>query len=202
MADGSGVPPSSSSEPRAQHPRGWSATPKRTVVGKTPQERADELVAWLHEDRPTRPATLAEVLRRWARSTSLVPLVFGTGCCGADLDAALRLAGLPRPDAPAPHADLLLVTGAVTARQAPHLERLHVAMPAPTWVVAVGSCACAGPLHETYARSAPVDAVLPVDLYVPGCPPRPEAVLDGLLKLQTRIRSEPRARAVGADPIA
>lgn len=191
--------------PKRAETGAWSAEPKRTVVGKTPQARADELVAWLGADHPSDPPRLGDLLARWARATALVPIVFGSGCCGAELDAAGW--DLPPAGTALPEADLLLVTGAVTRRLVPHLERVVTGMASPHWVAAIGTCACSGGLHHPQADVVPLDAVLPVDLYVPGSPPRPEALQDALRKLRARIQAEPRRadapsrRAVEPDPI-
>jgi NADH-quinone oxidoreductase subunit B len=116
-----------------------------------------------------------------------------SGCCGAELAASwgprfdLDRLGVPLPVAAPQHADLLLVVGAISHRMAPLLEHVYHLMPEPRWVVAVGACACSGGPYENYATVQGVDRLVPVDVYIPGCPPRPEALLDGVAKLQERI---------------
>ena len=192
--------------PKRSESGAWREDPKRTVVGKTPQERADELVGWLRAGDDASEPGLGGLLAGWARANALVPIVFGTGCCGAELDALGW--DLPELGASPAAADLLLVTGAVTPRLVPHLERVVAVLARPHWVAAIGTCACSGGLHGARPDARPVDAVVPVDLYVPGSPPHPEALRDGLRKLRARIQAEPERgrtrpmRAVEPDPIA
>ena len=87
-------------------------------------------------------------------------------------------------------ADLLMVIGTVTMRQAPILKRVYDQMAEPKWVMAFGACTCSGGPYNNYAVVQGIDTLIPVDIYVPGCPPRPEAVLDGLIKLQARVQQE------------
>ncbi|NNL85760.1 MAG: NADH-quinone oxidoreductase subunit NuoB, partial [Myxococcales bacterium] len=142
-----------------------------------------------------------EWLVAWARKNSLTAIAFSGSCCGLELSAARgprfdleRLGvGLPLhapPFAPALQADLLLVAGTVTQRQVPILKRLYDEMPEPKWVMALGACGCSGGLYDNYAVAQGIDTILPVDVYVAGCPPSPEALLDGLLKLRARIQAE------------
>jgi NADH-quinone oxidoreductase subunit B len=133
----------------------------------------------------------------WARSHSLGVHPFVTSCCALDVDSLfgprfdLDRLGTGPPQPTSRQADLLLVAGPVTPRQAGALRRAYEQMAEPKWVMAVGSCACAGgSWEEGYASVAPVEEIIPVDVHVPGCPPRPEAILHGLLALQRRIRGE------------
>jgi NADH-quinone oxidoreductase subunit B len=157
--------------------------------------------------------TRVDALLRWSRRSSLVPWAFVSSCCSADMASAwgprfdVGRAGVSLPAASPEHADLLLVVGAISHRMAPQLERVYHLMPAPKWVVAVGACACSGGPYDTYATVRGADRVIPVDVYIPGCPPRPDALLDGIARLQERIsaeraggrpRSEERDRSTGA----
>ncbi len=132
----------------------------------------------------------------WARKYSLTSTRFSGSCCALELDAAMGPRfDMPRfgctvPRSPVDAADLLFVTGTVTQRQAPLLKQAYDAMPEPKWVMAIGACGCSGGMYDNYAVVQGVDTILPVDVYVAGCPPTPEAILDGLRKLQARIQSE------------
>ncbi|ABN69132.1 NADH-quinone oxidoreductase, B subunit [Staphylothermus marinus F1] len=123
---------------------------------------------------------------------------FNTGACnGCDIEVLAAITPLYDPErfgiklAPSiRHADILVVTGAVTKKAAERLKRLYEQMPDPKFVVAVGACAISGGVfHNSYSVLAGTDKVIPVDIYVPGCPPRPEAILDGIVKLLKRLES-------------
>lgn len=131
------------------------------------------------------------------KACSLWGLQFGTACCAIEMIAAAA----PRYDLdrfgiilrPTPRqADCMIVAGTVTVKMAPVIERLYHQMPEPRWVVALGNCAVSGGRFYQHAYSVVkgVDRVIPVDMYIPGCPPRPEALFDGLLKLHDKIRGE------------
>jgi NADH-quinone oxidoreductase subunit B len=137
--------------------------------------------------------TRVDALLQWARRYSLFQYPFVTACCGMEF---MSVAG-PRYDvgrfgAEAPRfsprqADLLWVVGTVSQRQAPALRRIWEQMCDPKYVLAFGTCASCGGFYDNYATVPGIDKVIPVDVYVPGCPPRPEAVLDGLILLQDKI---------------
>lgn len=129
----------------------------------------------------------------WGRAGSIWPVTFGLACCAIEMMAA----GASRNDldrfgiifrASPRQADCLIVAGTLTYKMAPILRRVYDQMPHPRYVVAMGSCACSGGVFRTYAVVQGVDQIVPVDIYVPGCPPRPEALIDGLLKLKKKIR--------------
>jgi len=129
----------------------------------------------------------------WCRKYSLFPYPFVTACCGMEFmsvncshyDTDRFGAALPRFTPR--QADLLWVVGTITHKQAPVLRRVYEQMCEPKWVIAFGACASSGGFYDNYATVAGVDKIVPVDMYVPGCPPRPETVLDALIKLQRDI---------------
>jgi NADH-quinone oxidoreductase subunit B len=142
-------------------------------------------------------------LLHWAQKYSLFQYPFVTACCAMEFMAtASPRFDLARFGAEAPRwsprqSDLIWVVGTISQRQAPVLKRVYDQMAAPKWVIAFGTCASSGGFYDNYATLAGIDLIIPVDVYIPGCPPRPEGVLDGLLLLQDKIQSgDPRPRVV------
>jgi NADH-quinone oxidoreductase subunit B len=138
-----------------------------------------------------------EALYNWGRSNSLWPLGFGLACCAIEMIAAsMARFDLARFGAevfrPSPRqADLMIVAGTVTKKMAPQVVRLYNQMPEPKYVIAMGACAISGgPFKQGYNVLKGIDRYLPVDIHIPGCPPRPEALIHGLMTLQRRIAEQ------------
>jgi len=131
----------------------------------------------------------------WGRSNSLWPLTFGLACCAIEMMAAgasyidLDRFGILFRASPR-QADVIIIAGTVTYKMAPVVKRVYDQMPEPRYVVAMGSCACTGGIFNTYSTVQGADQFLPVDVYIPGCPPRPEALMYGLIKLKEKIMKE------------
>lgn len=132
----------------------------------------------------------------WARKFSLFPYPFATACCAMEfMSLSMSPYDIDRFGALLPRftprqADLLMVIGTVTNRQAPILKRVYEQMAEPKWVLSFGACASTGGFYDNYSTVPGIDRIIPVDVYVPGCPPRPEAVLDGLMALQRKIQTQ------------
>ena len=156
------------------------------------------------EDMPARQAILANEdnvvfttianLVNWARSRSPWPLGYGLACCAIEMMATgasthdMSRFGMEVFRSSPRQADVMIVAGTVTHKMAPRLRRLYEQMPEPKWVIAMGNCASSGgEFWDSYATLQGVDTVVPVDVYVAGCPPRPEALLEGLLRLREKI---------------
>jgi NADH-quinone oxidoreductase subunit B len=140
--------------------------------------------------------TTVEQAVNLARVTSLWPMLFGLACCAIEMIATVMPQndsarfGLELMRASPRQSDLMIVAGRVSRKMAPVLRRLYDQMPDPKWVIAMGDCASCGGVFNNYAIVAGVDEVVPVDVYVAGCPPRPEALINGILTLQAQIKKE------------
>jgi NADH-quinone oxidoreductase subunit B len=156
------------------------------------------------QDKSGAPGTLFIKLEdavRWARTKSMWPLLLGLACCAIEMMATFAAhfdlarfgmevyRGSPR------QADLMIVSGRVSRKMAPVLRRLYDQMAEPKWVIAMGDCASSGGVYNNYAILQGVDEILPVDVYISGCPPRPEALIDGILMLHKKVQTqEPRGQ--------
>ena len=159
-------------------------------------ERTTRMLDVLHRWNDSFLTTRVDAVFNWARKYSMWPYPFATACCAMefmsvwgpryDIDRFGAAFARPSPR----QADLLWVIGTITHRQTPILKRVYDQMAEPKWVMAFGACTCSGGPYNNYATVQGIDTIIPVDIYVPGCPPRPEAVLDGLIKLQARIQAE------------
>lgn len=141
-------------------------------------------------------ATSLDKMVGLARKNSLWPLPFATSCCGIEFMATMgahydlarfgseRLSFSPR------QADLLMVMGTIAKKMGPVLRQVYEQMAEPRWVLSVGACASSGGIFDTYSVLQGIDRIIPVDVYVPGCPPRPEQILDGVLKIQELVQNE------------
>jgi NADH-quinone oxidoreductase subunit B len=135
-----------------------------------------------------------------ARSHSMWPLPFATSCCGIEFMATmgshydLARFGSERPSFSPRQADMLMVMGTIAKKMAPVVKQVYLQMAEPRWVIAVGACASSGGIFDTYSVLQGIDRIIPVDVYVPGCPPRPEQILDGVIQLQELVRNEPIRR--------
>ncbi len=137
--------------------------------------------------------TKKDELVGWARKFSLFPYPFVTACCAMEFMAVSASAydtdrfGAALPRFSPRQADLLMIVGTVTQKQAPILLKVYEQMCEPKWVMAFGVCATSGGFYQNYASLPGIDKIIPVDIYIPGCPPRPEMVIDGIMKLQDII---------------
>lgn len=140
--------------------------------------------------------TSLDKMVNWARKRSMWPLGFGLACCAIEMISTfashydLSRYGMEVLRPSPRQADLMIVSGRVSMKMAPVVRTLYEQMPNPKWVLSMGSCACCGGIFNNYAILQGVDRIIPVDIYVPGCPPRPEQLIDGILKIHAQVEKE------------
>jgi NADH-quinone oxidoreductase subunit B len=152
-------------------------------------------------------ATRSDWLINWGRKNSLWPMPLGLSCCGIELMAMIgpkfdiaRFGAEAARFSPR-QCDLLIVAGTLTWKMATAWRTIYDQMPDPKWVIAMGVCSSSGGMYDSYAVVQGIDSIMPVDIYVPGCPPRPDAVIDAIMKLQKKIeRENPLGRLLGSGP--
>jgi NADH-quinone oxidoreductase subunit B len=182
------------SEPRDDQPFRTLARPTRVPSPSGGLDPAADADAALREEVERGLLfTSVEKMVNWARANAIWPLGFGLACCAIEMMAIVG----PRFDisrfgaevfrASPRQADLMIVAGRVSVKMAPVVRQLYEQMPDPKWVISMGACASCGGVFNNYAIVQGVDKIVPVDVYVPGCPPRPEALIHGIMKLQEKI---------------
>ena len=140
--------------------------------------------------------TTLETAINWGRTNAMWPMLFGLACCAMEMiatvmpDNDMSRFGMELMRASPRQSDLMIVAGRVSRKMAPVLRRLYDQMPEPKWVIAMGDCASCGGVFNNYAIVQGVDEVVPVDVYVAGCPPRPEALMHGILTLHEKVKQE------------
>jgi NADH-quinone oxidoreductase subunit B len=146
---------------------------------------------------PSFLTTRLDSVVNWARQNSLWPMPFGTACCAIEMMATaasrydLARFGMERMSFSPRQADLLICAGRVSYKMAPVLRKIWEQMPSPKWSISMGACASSGGVFDVYSMVQGIDTIIPVDVYVPGCPPRPEGLMYGILMIQEKIRNSP-----------
>lgn len=171
----------------------------KEVMPEGNPERVDEVMSQIELEKHGIFMTCLDKIFAWGTGYSLWPFQFGLACCAIEMICTTQMRfdmsrfgfevfrNSPR------QADVMIVAGTITEKMRPAVERLYNQMPEPRWVIAVGSCAISGgPFVDSYAVTAGADKVVPVDVYIPGCPPRPEAIIDGMLALKAKLKHPER----------
>lgn len=162
----------------------------------TPLARANHMVEMLRQGQDSFLTSRTDTVLNWARKYSMFIYPFVTACCGMEFMSVagprydVDRFGVALPRFSPRQSDLLMVVGTITHRQAPILKKVYDQMAEPKWVIAFGACTCSGGPYDNYSVVQGIDTLIPVDVYIPGCPPRPEAVIDGIIKLQARVQAE------------
>lgn len=165
-------------------------------MGLTPPQGPGADSGELETMSPNWVTTRLDFLSNWARSNSLWPMPFGTACCAIEFMATaasrydISRFGMERMSFSPRQADVLICAGRLPFKLAPVIRRVWDQMPQPKWAISMGACASTGGIFDTYAMVQGIDTIIPVDVYVPGCPPRPEGLLYGINLLQKKIMGE------------
>jgi NADH-quinone oxidoreductase subunit B len=167
------------------------------VPGSLQKEAAEAGLAQggLFTGQPSFLTTKLDAVVNWARQNSLWPMPFGTACCAIEMMATaatrydLARFGMERMSFSPRQADLLICAGRVSYKMAPVLKKIWEQMPSPKWAISMGACASTGGVFDVYSMVQGIDTIIPVDVYVPGCPPRPEGLIYGILLVQEKIRN-------------
>jgi len=155
-----------------------------------------DAVTYQPESQQSFVTTRLDFLVNWARANSLWPMPFGTACCAIEYMATaasrfdIARFGMERQSFSPRQADVLICAGRVPFKLAPVLRRIWQQMPQPKWAISMGACASTGGMFDNYAVVQGIDTIIPVDVYVPGCPPRPEGLMYGILMLQEKVKRE------------
>jgi len=162
----------------------------------TPSATAPRAVSYVPESQEGWVATRLDFLVNWSRANSLWPMPFGTACCAIEFMATaasrfdLARFGMERMSFSPRQADVLICAGRVPFKLAPIIRRIWQQMPQPKWAISMGACASSGGMFDNYAVVQGIDTIIPVDVYVPGCPPRPEGLIHGIRLLQEKVMNE------------
>jgi NADH-quinone oxidoreductase subunit B len=157
---------------------------------------AHRTVSYVPESQEGWVATRLDFLVNWSRANSLWPMPFGTACCAIEFMATaasrfdLARFGMERMSFSPRQADVLICAGRVPFKLAPIIRRIWQQMPQPKWAISMGACASTGGMFDNYAVVQGIDTIIPVDVYVPGCPPRPEGLIHGIRMLQEKVMNE------------
>ncbi|MEO7503095.1 MAG: NADH-quinone oxidoreductase subunit B family protein [Gemmatimonadaceae bacterium] len=165
-------------------------------MGLTTPSNATRAVSYVPESQEGWVATRLDFLVNWSRANSLWPMPFGTACCAIEFMATaasrfdLARFGMERMSFSPRQADVLICAGRVPFKLAPIIRRIWQQMPQPKWAISMGACASTGGMFDNYAVVQGIDTIIPVDVYVPGCPPRPEGLIHGIRLLQEKVMNE------------
>ncbi len=165
-------------------------------MGLTTLPEAGAGVSWNPQTQEGWITTRLDFLVNWGRANSLWPMPFGTACCAIEFMASaaskfdLARFGMERMAFSPRQSDVLICAGRVPFKLAPVLRRIYQQMPQPKWVISMGACASTGGMFDSYAVVQGIDTIIPVDVYVPGCPPRPEGLIYGIMMLQQKVMQE------------
>jgi len=174
-----------------RHP---SLADTQTLVARTTSDR--QIISYDPKSQEGWVTTRLDFLVNWGRANSLWPMPFGTACCAIEFMATaashydLARFGMERMSFSPRQADVLICAGRVPFKLAPIIRRIWQQMPQPKWCISMGACASTGGMFDNYAVVQGIDTIIPVDVYVPGCPPRPEGLLHGIRLLQEKVKNE------------